>query len=176
VMLKILPLFILIVSLEAGAQEALKPRPSPMAVIAMKYKDCYVKVVYSQPQKRGREIFGGIVPFGEVWRTGANEATEITITKDILFNSTLIKAGTYSLFTIPDRVKWTIILNSETGLWGSYNYNSRLDVVRFDVPVQNLDTPYEPFTMMFEQVNDKASLILMWDKTKVAIPIKFTNL
>lgn len=175
-MLKILPLLIFLIAFETRAQDALKPRPSPMAVTKMQFKDCYVKIVYSQPHKRGREIFGGIVPYGEVWRTGANEATEITFTKDILFNSTLVKAGTYSFFTIPDRIKWTIILNSETGLWGSYNYNSKLDILRFDVPVQNLDTPFEPFTMLFDQVNDKATLKLMWDKTLVEIPIKFINL
>ncbi len=149
-----------------------------MTAVSMRYKDCYVKIVYSQPHKRGREVFGTLVPFGQVWRTGANEATEITFTRDILFNSTLVKAGTYSIFTIPDRIKWTIILNSELGLWGSYNYNKKLDVVRFDVPVQTLNDnmiPYEPFTILLEQVNDKATLRMLWDKTKIEVPIKFIN-
>lgn len=134
-----------------------------------------MKITYSQPQKRGREVFGELVPFDQVWRTGANEATELTITKDIFINGILLKAGTYSIFSIPDKIKWTIIINAELGLWGSYNYNQKLDVLRFDVPVQNLDTVYEPFTIRIDQNNDKAELSMMWDRTKVTIPIRFAD-
>jgi len=141
----------------------------------MRYKDCYVKVVYSQPQKRGRTIFGELVPFGQVWRTGANEATEITFTMDLLINGILVKAGTYSLFTIPDRIKWTVILNRDLGLWGSYNYNPAKDLVRFDLPVQETKELYEAFVMEFVQVNDSATLDMIWERTKVSIPIKFAN-
>ena len=157
------------------AQEPVKPRPSPLAVINMRFKDAYVKIIYSQPHKRGREIFGNVVPFGQVWRTGANEATEITLTKDIQINNVLVKAGTYSLFTIPQKDKWTIIINSDVGLWGSYNYNPATDVLRFDVPVVPLDTVCEPFTMIFDQKNELADLLMMWDKTKVVVPFKFVN-
>src|SRR5688500_16796609 len=80
-------------------QVALTPRPSPLATINMRFKDAYIKIVYSQPHKNGREIFGKLVPYGEVWSTGANEATEITLTRDMLINNQLLKAGTYSLFT-----------------------------------------------------------------------------
>jgi len=158
------------------AQGALEPRPSPMASIAMRYKDSYVKITYSQPQKHGREVFGKLVPYGKVWRTGANEATEITTTKNIQINGTLLKAGTYSLFTIPDKDKWTIILNSDVGLWGAYNYNVKQDIMRFDVPAQTVaDVVFEPLTLQFDQRNDVASLLIMWDKTKVSIPVKFIN-
>lgn len=157
------------------AQEVLKPRPSPLALISMRYKDAYIKITYSQPQRKGRVVFGGLVPFNEVWRTGANEATEITATKDIRVNNQLLKSGTYSIFTIPGEEKWTIIINSDTGLWGSYNYNEKLDVLRFEVPVQATDMVYEPFTMKFEQRNDVAELLMMWDRTKVSIPINFIN-
>jgi hypothetical protein len=167
-------LFILCTS-SAFSQEAIKPRPSPLAIISMRYKDAYVKIVYSQPLKHGREIFGKLVPYDQVWRTGANEATELTTTRNIQINGTLLKAGTYSLFTIPQKDKWTIIINSELGLWGAYNYNSKLDVMRFDVPVSTTDTVYEPFTMQFDQRNEVADLLLYWDKTKVSIPIKFIN-
>ena len=108
-----------------------------------------------------------------MWRTGANEATEITTTKNIQINGTLLKAGTYSIFTIPQKDKWTIIINSEVGLWGAYNYNSKLDVMRFDVPVLQSDVVYEPFTMEFNHRNEVADLLLYWDKTKVSIPVKF---
>ena len=115
-------------------RKQVKSRPSPLAIVAIRYKDAYIKITYSQPQKKGREIFGKLVPYDQVWRTGANEATELTTTKNIQINGTLLKAGTYSLFTIPQKDSWTIIINSEVGLWGAYNYNSKLDVMRFDVP------------------------------------------
>jgi hypothetical protein len=157
------------------AQEAVNQRPSPLAIITMRYKDAYVRITYGQPQKRGREIFGKLVPYDKVWRTGANEATEITTTKNIQINGTLLKVGTYSIFSIPKKDKWTIIINSDVGLWGAYNYNSKLDVMRFDMSVMTTDTVYESFTMQFDQRNEVADLLLYWDKTKISIPIKFIN-
>jgi hypothetical protein len=157
------------------AQEILKLRPSPLAIISVRYQNNYVKITYSQPQKKNREIFGGLVPYGKVWRTGANEATEITTTKDILISDILLKAGTYSIFTIPENEKWTIILNADVGLWGAYNYNEQKDVYRFEVPAEATDKLYEPFTMIFDHRNEMANLLLMWDRTKVSIPIKFIN-
>lgn len=157
------------------AQEALPPKPSPLSVVSCRYKDTYLKVTYSQPHKRGREIFGKLVPFGEVWRTGANEATEITITKEIFINKQLLPAGTYSLFTIPYADKWTIILNKEVGLWGSYNYNPLMDVMRFDVAPVAIAAPtvYEPFTIRIDQRNNMADIVLLWDRTKVAFTVQF---
>lgn len=157
-------------------QDAVKPRPSPMAVVSNRYKDSYTKVTYSQPHKHGRLIFGGLVPYGQVWRTGANEATELTITKDIKINGLDLKAGTYSLFTIPGKESWTIILNSDLGLWGAYNYNSKLDVLRFDVPVIPVtEFVYEAFTILIDPKNSKADLVLAWDRTKVIIPLQFQD-
>jgi hypothetical protein len=157
------------------AQEILKIRPSPLAIISVRYQDHYVKITYSQPQKKNREIFGTLVPFGKVWRTGANEATEITTTKDILISDILLKAGTYSIFTIPEKEKWTIILNADVGLWGAYNYNEQKDVYRFEVAAEAADMLYEPFTMIFDHRNEVANLLMMWDRTKVSIPIKLIN-
>ncbi len=165
-----------LLSSSSFAQDALKPRPSPMSTIIMKYKDSYIKITYSQPHKNNRIIFGSLVPYGQVWRTGANEATEMTVTKDIQINGTLLKAGTYSIFSIPEKDHWTIIINSEVGLWGSYNYNSKFDVMRFALPVQNLTgVVYEPFTMIFDQKNEVANLLMMWDNVKVSVPVKFIN-
>src|SRR5688572_20149729 len=155
--------------------QEVKTRPSPLAITAIRYKDAYIKITYSQPQKKGREIFGNLVPFNEVWLTGANEATELTTTKNIQINGTLLKAGTYSLFTIPQKDSWTIIINSEVGLWGSYNYNSKLDVMRFNIPPSTTDTVYESFTMQFDHRNEVADLLLYWDRTKISIPVKFIN-
>jgi len=161
------------ITMPALGQEAVKPRPSPTAIITVKYEDTYVKVTYSQPHKRNRNIFGELVPYGEVWRTGANEATEITITEDIEMGGNRVKAGTYSLFTIPGKEEWTIILNEELGQWGSYNYNKESDVLRFKVEAQSADAVWEPFTIAFEQNNDRAEMKMMWDRTMVSIPIRF---
>lgn len=166
--------FLTCITLSAFAQQAVKPRLSPLAIVSSKYKDTYLKITYGQPHKRGREVFGNLVPLNEVWRTGANEATEITLTKEAYFAGNLLQAGTYSLFTIPGPVKWTIIINQETGLWGSYNYNPKLDVLRFEVAAGDTgNTIYEAFTIQLDQRNSLADLILLWDKTKIVIPIQF---
>lgn len=157
------------------AQEAIIPRPSPLAIVSARFNDAYIKVTYSQPHKKGRQIFGQLVPFGKIWRTGANEATELTVTKAVQVNGTLLPAGTYSLFTIPESNQWTIIINSEPGLWGSYNYNETMDVMRFTVPVESTrdGVVYEAFTIQIDHKNELANLLLMWDRTKVRIPMKF---
>ncbi len=168
------PLLPLLFSLTAFAQEAVKPRPSPLAIVSARYKDTYLKITYSQPSKRDREVFGQLVPFNQVWRTGANEATEMTITRDMKINGIDLKAGNYSIFTIPEKDKWTILLNSDLGLWGAYNYTTKMDVLKFDVPVVPLtDVVYESFTIIIDQKNDKADLLMAWDTTKVIIPIQF---
>jgi hypothetical protein len=158
-----------------SAQDIPPVRPSPTAIASVRYKDTYVKITYCQPRKRGRDVFGKLVPYGEVWRTGANEATEITLTKDLLVKGTLLLAGTYSLFTIPGKETWTIIFNKELGLWGSYNYNIKSDVLRFEIPVQqtNENEIVEAFTIQFDPRNSVADLLLLWDKTKISIPIQF---
>lgn len=168
-------LFLFLLISSAKSQESIKTRPSPLAIVSIRFKDAYIKITYSQPQKKGRDIFGKLVPYREVWRTGANEATEITVSRDILINNQILKAGTYAIFTIPDLDKWTIIVNSDLGLWGAYNYSSKLDVMRFDVPVQVNNTFFEAFTLLFDQRNEMADLLIMWDKTKITIPLKFIN-
>ncbi|HYF69410.1 MAG TPA: DUF2911 domain-containing protein [Ohtaekwangia sp.] len=164
-----------LIGFSAAAQDAIIPRPSPLAIVTARYKDSYLRITYSQPHKKGREIFGELVPYGKVWRTGANEATEITITKAIQINGTLLKAGTYSLFTIPNKEDWTIIINQDVGLWGAYNYNEAQDVMRFKVPVTKIpgEVIFEPFTIQIDQRNEVANLLMLWDKTRISIPIKF---
>ncbi len=166
---------LILFSLISYSQEAVKPRPSPLAVTSTRYKDAYLKIIYCQPHKRGREVFGKMVSYSEVWRTGANEATEFTVTRDVLINNQILKAGTYSLFTIPGKENWTIIINNDLGMWGAYNYNAKSDVMRFDVPVQALtdDVVYEPFTISIDQKMEKAEVSLLWDKTKVSFIIQF---
>ncbi|HYG04728.1 MAG TPA: DUF2911 domain-containing protein [Chryseosolibacter sp.] len=159
----------------AFAQEAIIQQASPLAMTRARYKDTYLKITYSQPHRRGREIFGQLVPYGQVWRLGANEATELTTTHDILINDQILKAGTYSLFAMPAEDKWTFIINSETGLWGSYNHNPKLDVMRFDAPAGKTPTQYEPFTIKAIQSNANVDLIFLWDYVQVSFPVKFLN-
>ena len=169
-------LFLTVITINAYTQEAITPLASPLAITRMKYKDAYVKLTYGQPHKRGREIFGNLVPYGQVWRVGANEATEITLTRDMQVNGLPLKAGTYSMFVIPEKEKWTVIINSETGLWGAYNYNDKLDVFRFDAPVKNTGKLiYEALQMKFDQKNELATLVINWDDAQVVIPFKFMN-
>lgn len=155
------------------ASLAQEQRVSPLSVTTSRYKDTYVKIVYSQPHKNGRDIFGKLVPFGEVWRTGANEATEITITRSIMVNGQELKAGTYSIFTIPNKTTWTIIFNTDLGLWGSYNYNPKKDALRIDVPVLPTKEVAEALTIGIDARNNEADFFFHWDKTKVIIPVKY---
>ena len=175
--LRYLPVIMLFVAAGAvHAQDQDKgPRPSPFAQATIRYKDTYVKITYSQPDKAGREIFGKLIPYGKVWRTGANEATEITTTRNISLNGFLLKAGTYSIFTIPGPDKWTIIINAELGLWGAYNHNPRLDILKFTVPAILSTDIHERFTIRFDQRNELADLSLMWDNVNVVVPVKFLN-
>ena len=151
------------------AQKSLEPRPSPLSIAAMKQGDAYVKVVYSQPHKRDRKVFGGLVPYGEVWRLGANEATEITLTEGLTINGSKLEAGTYSMYAIPEQDKWTLIFNSALGEWGHYNYNEDLDVLRVDVPTSKTDESYEPFTIMFNEAGTE--MIMAWEDIKVVVPV-----
>jgi len=170
----VLIVFSLVVSTSL-AQEAIAPRPSPLTALTARYKDTYLKIVYSQPHKRGREVFGQLVPFGQVWRTGANEATEITNYQRYFYK----RPASYGrhLFFIHysgKRENGRIILNKDLGMWGSYNYNPKMDVFRFEVPVQSVtNVVYEPFTILIDQKNNKAEISLLWDKTKVSFPVDF---
>lgn len=169
-------LFLFFSSAETWAQQALNPRPSPMYIATVKYDDTYVKVTYCRPHKRDRVVFGGdLVPYGKVWRTGANEATEITFTKDVILAGNKVEAGTYTLFTIPEKNKWTVILNSDLGQWGAYNYNPEKDVIHFDAQVAVTEEVYEPFTIEFQLQDKVANLVMMWDKTKAWFPIEFVD-
>lgn len=148
-------------------------RPSPLALATYKDESTYIKVVYGQPMKKGRVIFGGLEKFGKVWRTGANEATEITLTRDVRMGGKVVKAGTYALFSIPNPDRWTIILNSELGQWGAYAYKPERDVLRFDVTPEKNAQVYEALTFKLEETDPGANLTLFWDDVRVPIPIGF---
>lgn len=142
-------------------------RPSPFATASGSIGNASISVEYSQPAKNGREVFGKLIPYGEVWRTGANEATEITVSKDVMIAGQSLKAGRYQLFTIPTADKWTIIFNSKLGQWGAFFYDPKSDVLKVEVPSSINETVLERLTIQIET----AGLSITWDKTKVLVPI-----
>jgi hypothetical protein len=147
------------------------PAASPNCTIKQRVGLTDVEVAYSRPGIKDRTVFGGIVPYGAVWRTGANSATKITFSTPVKLEGHDIPAGTYSLFTIPGADDWTIIINKDANQWGSFQYNSNNDLVRFDVTPTTLDdTTVETFMIEFTQIRDDSAVImLLWDKTVVPI-------
>jgi hypothetical protein len=130
-----------------------------------------IKIIYSRPQLKERSL-SDLVPNGKVWRTGANEATVIILYNDMKLGKTLIKAGTYSLATIPGEKEWVIILNTDVNVWGAYAYNETKDVVRLKVPISKGDESLEAFTIAFQESDDGVNVFLGWDTLRVVIPFK----
>ncbi|MFI5130168.1 MAG: DUF2911 domain-containing protein [Chitinophagales bacterium] len=129
------------------------------------------RVVYSRPRKEGRNIFGGLVEYGKLWRLGANEATEIELFQNVNIGNKKISKGRYTLYAIVNETSWTFVLNKETDTWGSFKYSPEKDVVRTEVPVEKITDPVESFVMAFEKVNSQVNLVIAWENVKVALPI-----
>ncbi len=133
--------------------------------------DKLAKVIYSRPQLKGRDL-DKLAPKGKVWRTGANEAVEITFYKDVTFGGKPVKAGTYTLFTIPGDKEWTVILSTAKNVWGSYFYNESEDVVRVIGEVSKGKKTLEAFTMAFDGKDNDAKLYMGWGDLVVSVPVK----
>ena len=129
------------------------------------------RVVYSRPQKNGRTVFGELLQYGDIWRLGANEASEIEFFKDVVIGNKLIPKGRYTLYAIPNADKWTIIVNRDTDIWGAFKYDSSKDIVRVDAPVQKLGEPLEAFAIIFEKAGNSFVLTAAWDTMSVSLPI-----
>jgi hypothetical protein len=147
---------------------------SPMDLVTYKNQDDEVvaRIIYSRPQKRDREIFGKLVPYGEVWRTGANESTELTLYKDMKVADVTVSAGTYTVYTIPNENEWVVILNNDVNTWGAYEYTDKKDRVRINVPVKKSSTSIESFSMAFVPSEDGAELFMGWDDRYIEVPFK----
>lgn len=144
---------------------------SPAVAAVFKQNGLEMEVNYCQPAKKGRAIFGSLLPYGQVWRTGANEATLITFSKDVLLAGKPLKAGEYTLWTIPNPNEWTIIINAETGQWGT-SYDESKDVLRVNVPSATKPEAIESFKIDFTPQSGGADMILRWDMTEVAVPVR----
>lgn len=160
--------FVMLFSLNTNAQKFASVDKSPLDITYYRTERTappMIKVIYSRPQLNGREL-SKLAPIGKVWRTGANEATEIKFFQDMTFGGKPVKAGTYSLFSIPGETEWTIILNKDLDVWGSFGYKEANDVVRVKAPVtsgESLDT----FSITFEN----NTMYLGWGTTRVAVPV-----
>jgi hypothetical protein len=145
----------------------LSPRDTARARIAT----ADIEVDYGRPARRGRVVFGGIVPWGEVWRTGANEATQLTTTADLELAGVRLPAGSYTLWTLPTRAGWTLIVNSRTGQWGTI-HDAEYDVLRLPMRVSALDPPLERFTIVVEPEDGGGALRLRWEDVDASVPFR----
>lgn len=133
------------------------------------------RLIYSRPMKNGRTIFGNILKYDEVWRLGANEATEIEFFSRVKIGGKTIPKGRYTLYCIPHPDRWTLILNTDNYSWGSMIYDSRKDLVRKDVPLTKNPETTEAFTMYFDETASGANLVILWDDLKAVLPITSLN-
>lgn len=160
----------------ANAQELKVPVTSPLQSIKQDLALSTISIDYSRPSTRGRIVFGDLVPYDKVWRTGANESTKINVGEGILMEGNRIPAGKYALYTIPGKIEWTIILSKNATWWGAYAYTETDDLLRFKVKAMTLPSPVESFTITFDNVTEhSATLALSWEKTRVPILITADN-
>jgi len=151
------------------AQRNKSQRPSPPAQISKDVNETKITIDYSRPSKKGRVIFGDLVKYGKVWRTGANETTWIEVSKDVTVNGKALKAGKYGLFTIPNEDDWIIIFNEAWSGWGAYDYKKSGDVLRITVPAEEPDEVVEIFTI---DISERGNVTLAWDQTRVAFSVE----
>ena len=149
------------------------PIASPKQKVEQQFSMTKISVEYGRPGVKGRKVFGELVPFGKVWRAGANSATKVTFEQNVEFGGKEVKAGSYALFVIPMEKEWKVMLNKDANQWGAYTYDEKLNVAEFTVPVQKMADKQEWFEIAVNPVDiHSAEMLIKWDMTKVAIPIK----
>jgi len=164
--------FMMLFSFNAEAQKfaGLDKSPLDLASFPNRGSDKLIKVFYSRPQLKGRTVGKEIAPYGKLWRTGANDATQIQFLTDMKFGGKSITTGAYSLFTIPGEKEWTVIISSDVDNWATRGYDESNEVARVTVPVTMGDESLEAFSMTFEATDDGAHLHMGWDKIRIAVP------
>ena len=165
----ILTFALVLATTTAMAQEAKKPA-SPPAKATAQFNGKEVTIDYSAPSARGRKIMGELVPYGKVWRTGANAATKLTTGVDLMIGSVHVPAGSYTLYTIPGEKEWTVIINKQTGQWGT-KYDEAQDLGRVTVPVKATKAPVETFAINLVPKGNRGTLTLAWENTQVSVPV-----
>lgn len=152
-------------------------RLSPEDTVEFKLNDLKLEVFYNRPSKKGRDVFGALVPFNEVWRTGANEATTFKTNKALKIGKDSLQPGTYTLWTIPNDTAWNVIFNKKQYDWGvdlemKPMRQPEFDALNLTVPVQHINNTVEQFTIAFDNSTDNLSLTMAWDHVKIAVPLK----
>ena len=164
---------IMLLSLNSNAQKFQSLDKSPMDAAAFpssyKVSDKLIRIIYSRPSLKKRKL-SDLAPMGKVWRTGANEAAELTLYTTMRFGNTLINAGTYTFYLIPGEKEWTAIISSDLNVWGSYFYNKANDVARLAIPITTTDKLVEAFSIAFEKSNDGIDMHLGWGNMRLKVP------
>lgn len=186
------------IAFSSYGQELKLPAPSPTAVLKQDFSTSAIEITYSRPAMRGRKIFGDLIPFGQVWRTGANSATKVTFGEDVSlmgvtiapgnnnpemkdnarYQSSAFKVpkGTYALYTVPGATAWKIIINKGIGNWGTSGFDAKDDVAEFMVPVSHMSEMVQSFNISVDNITGtKCDIILSWEGTKVTIPVVADN-
>jgi hypothetical protein len=163
---------VLVLTAFMGAQQDKSARPSPPGTAQVNLKGKKITIDYGRPSMKGRKIMGELVPYGKVWRTGANEATALTTEADLNIGGTNVPAGKYTLYTLPSEGTWKLIINKQTGQWGTV-YEESQDLARVDLKKSSLSQPVEQLTISFDKKNDStADLVLQWETTQLSVPVK----
>jgi hypothetical protein len=155
----------------AVAQQDKASRPSPPAKASCTAGDASINVDYSSPRAKGRKIFGGLVPYGQEWRLGANEATTFVTSADVTVGGTKVPAGSYTLFAVPNADKWTLVISKKTGEWGVPYPGKDSDLARVDMKVSKLPAAAENFSISFDKSAAGCTLRVEWENTRAAIDI-----
>jgi hypothetical protein len=154
------------------AQQGKNSRPSPPAKAECKLADGKtITIDYSSPRMKGRKIFGELVPYGKIWRAGANEATTFVTSTDLNIGGTTVPAGSYTIFVIPNADKWTLVISKKTGEWGTAYSGEANDLARVDMSVSKTPAPVENFTIDFEQVGGGCTLQMKWENTQASVKV-----
>jgi hypothetical protein len=171
--IKVLLLAFLLTSFSSLAQQIQMPQASPSSKIIQKVGLTDVTVDFSRPSTKGRKIFGELVPFGQVWRTGANGATVLTFSTEVSISGTKVPAGSYALYSIPGKSSWTMILSKNTKLWGAIGYEAKDDLLRFNATPAKTSRMYDSFEIGFSNLTDaSADLSIKWEQTRVEFTIQ----
>jgi hypothetical protein len=161
---------------EAQKLPGLDPSPADIAIMRTegpKKGDMVFKITYGRPSKKGRTMLGGTEKFGEVWRLGANESTEIKVYRDVTFGDKKITPGTYTLYAIPNQNEWTLIFNSKLDTWGAFQYEKEKDVARISFPTSKTDSEVEAFTIACDGSGGSGTMAMAWENTMVKVPFKY---
>ena len=184
-MLKRLLIFLSILALglfvySVFVENIFSPRLSPKDMASITLNDLEIKVEYNRPSKRERKVFGALVPFNKVWRTGANEATTFSSNKDLLIDGIRLKKGKYTVWTVPMANSWKVMLNSKQYEWGVDEkmepmWDPNYDVIEVEVPSKQIDSTVEKFTIAFDNTTSNLKLTLAWDNTLIEVPIEVSQ-